>query len=76
MSPLSLRNWTCQCSDTLFGRNPDRQVRQLAGLPLLPLRLGGTCTLTLAPSAGASGSNDAVFLASGDDAQLLVALAH
>ena len=51
------------------------QVRQLAaGLPLLPLLSGGVCTLTLVRSTGVGGSADEVFLASGNDAQLLAAL--
>ena len=50
------------------------QVRQLAGLPLLPLRSGGVSTLTLARSTDAGGSSEGVFLCSDTDAELLAAL--
>ncbi len=50
------------------------QVRQLAGLPLLPLASGGVCTLSTARGSG--GGVDAVFLATGADRKLLAALPH
>ncbi len=50
------------------------QVRQLAGLPLLPLASGSVCTLSTARGSG--GGVDAVFLATGADRELLAALPH
>ena len=51
---------------------PAMQVRQLAGLPLLPLASGGVRKLST--TRGSGGGVDALFLASGADRQLLAAL--
>ena len=53
---------------------PGMQVRQLAGLPLLPLASRGVYTLSTARGSG--GGVDAVFLATGADGLLLAALPH